>query len=110
MSRAILAVLVLLFDSQVCHLLEKTQSLALENLHCHNFVSQTNAKYIEQFECWAKQWKSYVKIVSDGTHDNAERLGAIKSISFVCKHFNITGDILVLAGLVARILYLHMFY
>ena len=61
----------------------------------------TNDKFLQHLEEWGKTVDSYpfsVKIVSDGTKSNDDRLGSIGDIDYVCKHCNIDDDFLVIGS------------
>ncbi|XP_054643977.1 uncharacterized protein zgc:136439 [Dunckerocampus dactyliophorus] len=57
----------------------------------------TNALYLSAFEQWAAQF-SNVKIVSDGTRSNDERLGAVACLQFAVMHFKIEDHVVVIGG------------
>ncbi|KAJ0006008.1 hypothetical protein NQD34_015902 [Periophthalmus magnuspinnatus] len=57
----------------------------------------TNALYRAAFEQWAKQF-SNVKILSDGTRTNEERLGAVACLQLAVKRFQIEDDVMVIGG------------
>ena len=61
------------------------------------FVVVTNHKYAANFFEWAKD-KRDVKVIDDGTVDNAGRLGAVRDIQLALDECGIDEDILVLAG------------
>ncbi|KAG7502110.1 mannose-1-phosphate guanyltransferase-like [Solea senegalensis] len=62
----------------------------------HIFVV-TNALYQAAFEEWAAQFTN-VKIVSDQTRNNDERLGAVACLQLAVKHFNIDDHVVVIGG------------
>ncbi|XP_018590952.1 uncharacterized protein LOC108924215 isoform X2 [Scleropages formosus] len=57
----------------------------------------TNSHYLEAFEKWAAQFPN-VKVLSDGTTSNEERLGAIACLQLVIKHFKIEDHVIVIGG------------
>ncbi|XP_042283043.1 mannose-1-phosphate guanyltransferase [Thunnus maccoyii] len=57
----------------------------------------TNALYRTAFEEWAAHF-SNVKILSDGTRSNDERLGAVACLQLAVKHFKIEDDVIVIGG------------
>lgn len=57
----------------------------------------TNALYQTAFEEWAAHF-SNVKILSDGTRSNDERLGAVACLQLAVKHFKIEDDVIVIGG------------
>lgn len=57
----------------------------------------TNALYHAAFEEWASQFTN-VKILSDGTTSNDDRLGAVACLQLAVKHFNIKDHIVVVGG------------
>lgn len=57
----------------------------------------TNALYCAAFEEWAKQF-SNVKIISDGTRKNEERLGAVACLQLAVKHFQIEDHVIAIGG------------
>jgi glucose-1-phosphate thymidylyltransferase len=62
----------------------------------------TNAKFTPHFEAWAKEYQKespfFVKIINDGSTDEANRLGAIGDINFVIQKEKISEDLLIVAG------------
>nr|XP_057938566.1 glucose-1-phosphate thymidylyltransferase [Doryrhamphus excisus] len=57
----------------------------------------TNALYLAAFEQWAAQF-SNVKVVSDETRSNDERLGAVACLQLAVMHFNIDDHVVVIGG------------
>ncbi|XP_071384501.1 uncharacterized protein [Centroberyx affinis] len=57
----------------------------------------TNALYQAAFEEWAAEF-SNVKILSDQTRSNEERLGAVACLQLAVKHFKIEDHIIVIGG------------
>lgn len=57
----------------------------------------TNALYCAAFEDWATQF-SNVKIISDGTRENEERLGAVACLQLAVKHFQIEDHVIAIGG------------
>ncbi|XP_071777778.1 mannose-1-phosphate guanylyltransferase catalytic subunit beta [Centroberyx gerrardi] len=57
----------------------------------------TNALYQAAFEGWAAEF-SNVKILSDQTRSNEERLGAVACLQLAVKHFKIEDHIIVIGG------------
>ncbi|KAM3862161.1 uncharacterized protein ACN63O_013902 [Diretmus argenteus] len=57
----------------------------------------TNALYHKAFEEWAAEF-SNVKILSDQTRSNDERLGAVACLHLAVKHFKIEDHIIVIGG------------
>ncbi len=65
----------------------------------------SNEKFIGQFQKWHQKVKKEalysnlsIFIISDGTTDNDNRLGAIADIQFAIEHFQVDDDTLVIAG------------
>ncbi|XP_029936997.1 uncharacterized protein LOC115380086 [Myripristis murdjan] len=57
----------------------------------------TNALYHTAFEEWAAEFPN-VKILSDQTRSNDERLGAVACLQLAVKHFNIKDHVIVIGG------------
>ncbi len=57
----------------------------------------TNAKFTPHFEEWATD-KPGVRVLSDGTTSNDDRLGAIGDIAFVIDELGVDDDLVVVAG------------
>ncbi|XP_041857372.1 uncharacterized protein zgc:136439 [Melanotaenia boesemani] len=57
----------------------------------------TNALYQAAFEEWAAHFTN-VRILSDQTRTNDERLGAVACLQLAVKHFNIEGHVVVIGG------------
>lgn len=57
----------------------------------------TNALYCAAFEEWAIQF-SNVKIISDGTRSNEERLGAVACLQLAVKNFQIEDHVIAIGG------------
>ncbi|KAJ0070491.1 hypothetical protein NL108_011708, partial [Boleophthalmus pectinirostris] len=57
----------------------------------------TNALYCAAFEEWATQF-SNVKIISDDTRTNEERLGAVACLQLAVKHFQIKDHVIAIGG------------
>lgn len=57
----------------------------------------TNALYCAAFEKWAAQFPN-VKVVSDGTRSNEERLGAVACLKLAVEHFQIEDHVTVIGG------------
>ncbi|KAJ8417541.1 hypothetical protein AAFF_G00223840 [Aldrovandia affinis] len=57
----------------------------------------TNKLYHRAFEDWARPFAN-VRILSDGTQSNAERLGAVACLQLAVKHFQIEDHVLVIGG------------
>ncbi|XP_026232906.1 uncharacterized protein zgc:136439 [Anabas testudineus] len=57
----------------------------------------TNALYLAAFEEWAAQFTN-VKILSDQTTSNDERLGAVACLQLAVKHFMIEDHVVVIGG------------
>lgn len=57
----------------------------------------TNALYHTAFEEWAAQFTN-VKILSDQTRSNDERLGAVACLQLAVKHFNIDDHVVAVGG------------
>lgn len=57
----------------------------------------TNALYCAAFEEWATQF-SDVKIISDGTRSNEERLGAVACLRLAVNHFQIEDHVIAIGG------------
>ncbi|XP_020488896.2 glucose-1-phosphate adenylyltransferase [Labrus bergylta] len=57
----------------------------------------TNALYHAAFEEWASHFTN-VKILSDGTKSNDERLGAVACLQLAVTHFNIKDHVVVIGG------------
>lgn len=60
------------------------------------YVVVNDSNY-QRFEEWSRNFPN-VKIVSDGTMHNDDRLGAIACIDLAIKHFNITDHLIVIGG------------
>ncbi|MDR3591499.1 MAG: nucleotidyltransferase family protein [Negativicutes bacterium] len=60
----------------------------------------TNERFLGQFNDWAARYRGIkeVTVLSDGTTDNSNRLGAIADIQFAICSGSINEDILVMAG------------
>lgn len=60
----------------------------------------TNARFYDQLSDWQKKAKSRlaVKVLSDGTHSNETRLGAIGDFDLAIRRENIAADVLMLAS------------
>ena len=56
-----------------------------------------NASNYDQFKHWAADFPQ-VKLVNDGSTCNDNRLGAVACIELAVSTFNITDDLLVIAG------------
>ncbi|XP_028249869.1 uncharacterized protein LOC114426568 [Parambassis ranga] len=57
----------------------------------------TNALYHAAFEEWAAHFTN-VKVLSDQTRNNDERLGAVACLQLAVKHFNIEDHVVVIGG------------
>ncbi|XP_012697789.2 glucose-1-phosphate adenylyltransferase 2 [Clupea harengus] len=57
----------------------------------------TNALYFEDFQAWAQEFPN-VKILSDGTKTNEERLGAVACLQLTVKHFSVEDHVIVVGG------------
>ncbi|XP_028992683.1 uncharacterized protein zgc:136439 [Betta splendens] len=57
----------------------------------------TNALYLSAFEEWAAHITN-IKVVSDQTRSNDERLGAVACLQLVVKHFGIEDHVVVIGG------------
>ncbi|MEQ2271429.1 hypothetical protein XENORESO_004162 [Xenotaenia resolanae] len=57
----------------------------------------TNAVYQAAFEEWAAQFPG-VRVLSDRTRSNEERLGAVAGLQLAVKHFHIQDHVLVVGG------------
>eukprot|EP00057_Strongylocentrotus_purpuratus_P035427 XP_799089.3 PREDICTED: mannose-1-phosphate guanyltransferase beta [Strongylocentrotus purpuratus] len=57
----------------------------------------TNDFYKEQFETWALGWKR-VRLISDGTTCNDDRIGAVACMQLAVKEGKIDDDVLVIGG------------
>ncbi|CAL8341251.1 unnamed protein product [Boreogadus saida] len=57
----------------------------------------TNAVYHKAFEEWASQF-SLVKVLSDHTRSNEDRLGAVACLRLTIKHFKIEDHVIVIGG------------
>jgi glucose-1-phosphate thymidylyltransferase len=58
----------------------------------------TNSKFADAFEDWAAGRGGDVRILDDGTSDDASRLGAIGDLGLTLRRRSIDDDLLVLAG------------
>jgi glucose-1-phosphate thymidylyltransferase len=58
----------------------------------------TNSKFADAFEDWAAGRGGDVRILDDGTSDDASRLGAIGDLELTLRRRSIDDDLLVLAG------------
>ncbi|XP_053184690.1 glucose-1-phosphate adenylyltransferase [Scomber japonicus] len=63
----------------------------------HKIYVVTNALYQTAFEEWAAHF-SNVKILSDQTRSNDERLGAVACLQLAVKHFEIKDHVIVIGG------------
>ncbi|XP_060683970.1 glucose-1-phosphate adenylyltransferase isoform X1 [Hemiscyllium ocellatum] len=71
---------------------------AIEKIDCIDEVYViTNDLYYVKFEEWAKKFQR-VKVLSDGTRSNEERLGAVACLQLAITQFNINDHVLVLGG------------
>ncbi|XP_040057856.2 glucose-1-phosphate adenylyltransferase isoform X1 [Gasterosteus aculeatus] len=71
---------------------------ALTRSHCVDCVHVvTNAVYLAAFQEWASHFTN-VKIVSDQTRSNDDRLGAVACLQLAVKHFSIEDHVLVIGG------------
>ncbi len=78
----------------ISHILDKVNELGVEEI----FVV-TNEKFFANFKRWADSLgDSRIRVISDGTSSNEERLGAIGDVSFVLNKENIKDDLLIIAG------------
>ncbi|KAL4617986.1 hypothetical protein GN956_G20865 [Arapaima gigas] len=57
----------------------------------------TNDLFLEAFQKWAEQFPN-VKVLSDGTRSNEERLGAVACLQLILKHFKVEDDVIVIGG------------
>eukprot|EP00128_Syssomonas_multiformis_P001329 Colp12_sorted_trinity150504_noHs@7541 len=57
----------------------------------------TNARHYELYTEWAKAYPT-VKIVSDGTTSNDNRIGAVADLQLAVDHFKIDDDLLIIGG------------
>ncbi|KAK0135773.1 hypothetical protein N1851_028336 [Merluccius polli] len=57
----------------------------------------TNAVYRQAFEEWASQFPN-VKVLSDDTRSNEDRLGAVACLQLTVKHFQIEDHVVVIGG------------
>ena len=77
------------------HLLERLG----ETEELDEIVLVTNSRFAGAFGDWAAGWEGDdVRIVDDGTTDDASRLGAIGDLDLVIREGEIGDDLLVLAG------------
>ena len=63
----------------------------------------TNAKFVDHFEAWANEYKTgprvrAIKIINDGSTDDASKLGAIGDMKLVIDRAKIDEDIIVVGG------------
>ena len=62
------------------------------------FYVISNHKFAPCFQEWALQHTEPVTVIDDGTVSNETRLGAVKDIQFALDHYDIQGDVFVMAG------------
>ena len=63
-------------------------------------ILQVNDLNHEAFKNWSVQFPDQVKLVSDGTTHNDNRLGAVGCMELAIKHFNINDDLILIGGYV----------
>ncbi|MGB2875342.1 MAG: nucleotidyltransferase family protein [Gaiellaceae bacterium] len=63
-----------------------------------DIVLVTNAKFAEAFQDWARAYPREVRILDDGTNDEASRLGAIGDLALAIRTCRLEDDLLVLAA------------
>ena len=95
--------------TQIClcpveHVIHHTvQDLALcIMLYVHTFMeththTQVNEAFRSQFETWVGDHPQ-VQLVSDGSHSNEERLGAVGCVDLAVRHFQVQDDLIVIGG------------
>ncbi|MBT3348897.1 nucleotidyltransferase family protein [bacterium] len=78
------------------HILEKLKSVEILD----EIFVVTNSKFFPHFSAWAAtlDFPKKITIVDDGTISNETRLGSLGDIQFVIEKFQISDDILVVAG------------
>jgi glucose-1-phosphate thymidylyltransferase len=78
------------------HIIEKTNSVE----EIDEIFIVTNSKFYDNFKFWLNDFAFQKKItlVNDGTSTNETRLGAVGDLNFVLKKYNISEDLLVIAG------------
>jgi NDP-sugar pyrophosphorylase family protein len=72
-----------------------TNSPPLSPSDVHIVVNDSN---IDKFTEWSREHYPQVKMVSDGTNCNDNRIGAVACIATAVRHFNINDDLLVIGG------------
>ena len=91
----------------MCYIiLYTTQPYAYNNAVRHTFMgthtfthahTQVNEVFRSQFETWMGDHPQ-VQLVSDGSHSNEERLGAVGCVDLAVRHFQIKDDLIVIGG------------
>ena len=69
-------------------------------------LTQVNEINKESFQKWAYDYPN-VKLVSDGTTCNEQRLGAVASMELAINHFKVQDDITVIGGCVCYLYHVH---
>ena len=64
------------------------------------FIIVSNHKFVEHFQAWRDEatYRTPIRVLDDGTTDNANRLGAVKDIAFAMEACGISEDLMVVAG------------
>lgn len=78
------------------HIIERIEEIEQIN----EILLVTNEKFFKQFQDWKKKFLSKIplKVLSDNTLSEQDRLGAIGDMNFVIKEEKINEDLLVIAG------------
>ncbi|PWU21484.1 MAG: nucleoside-diphosphate-sugar pyrophosphorylase [Candidatus Rokuibacteriota bacterium] len=71
---------------------------AAEPIGAESTYLVTNSKFVRQFREWASTYEREVRIVDDGTNDDASRRGAIGDLALVVEQERIQDDLVVVAG------------
>lgn len=74
----------------------------LEDIAGSNAVDEyiviSNHRFAEHFQAWAEHHPLPITVLDDGTETNETRLGAVRDIQFAIEKYNLTDDLLVIAG------------
>lgn len=78
------------------HIIERVEEIS----EIDEILVITNEKFFKQFQDWQSAFtsKKVIKVLSDKTLSEKDRLGAIGDIDFVIKREKISADLLVIAG------------
>lgn len=80
----------------IAHILEKIARISIVD----EVIVVSNDRFADQLQTWVDgyQYSKPISVLNDGTNSNETRLGAIGDLQLAIKEFEITDDILVLAG------------